>query len=100
MESRQLADELAHRLGALLPESLGEARAALEERFRSELRAALRSLDPVSREEFELQRALLLRTRARLEALEYALALRADDAKPGREASRPGGAFRTSACAR
>ncbi len=100
MESRQLADELAYRLGALLPDTLGEARAALEDRFRSELRAALRSLDPVSREEFELQRALLLRTRARLESLEYALALRADGATVGRETPQSGGSIRVSACSR
>ncbi len=79
MQDSQLAEDLARRLGALLPEPLGEARAVLQARFQAELRLGLRRLGQVTREEFELQRALLLRTRARLEALELALARRMEE---------------------
>lgn len=75
MQDSQLAEDLARRLGALLPAQLGEARISLQARFQAELRLGLRQQGQVTREEFELQRALLLRTRARLEALELELAL-------------------------
>lgn len=67
-------NELSRRLGALLPEGLGEARADLEKNFRAVLSAGLQKMDLVTREEFEVQRAVLLRTREKLEALEQRLA--------------------------
>ncbi len=82
MVNLQLADDLARRLGALLPSTLGDARGNLEKTFRAALQTGLQRLDLVTREEFEMQRALLLRTRARLEALEYAVAMRAAAGEP------------------
>lgn len=76
MMNLQLADDLAQRLGALLPPSLADARGDLEKTFRAALQVGLQRLELVTREEFEVQRALLVRTRARLEALEYAIAMR------------------------
>ena len=67
-------EELSQRLGALLPPSLGEARADLEKNFRAALQAGLQKLDLVTREEFEVQKKVLLRTREKLEALERQLA--------------------------
>jgi len=67
-------DELAQRLSALLPPGLGEARADVEKNFRSALQAGLGRLDLVTREEFDVQRAVLLRTREKLDALERAVA--------------------------
>jgi ubiquinone biosynthesis accessory factor UbiK len=67
-------DELAQRLGALLPPAVGEARADLEKNFRSALQAGLGRLDLVTREEFDVQRAVLLRTRQKLEDLERVVA--------------------------
>lgn len=69
-------DDLARRLSALLPPGLAEARTDLEQNFRAALQAGLQRLDLVTREEFEVQRAVLLRTREKLDALERALAAR------------------------
>ncbi len=74
MINLQLVDDLARRLGGLLPPGLSEARADLEQNFRAALQAGLQRLDLVTREEFEVQRAVLARTREKLEALERALA--------------------------
>jgi BMFP domain-containing protein YqiC len=73
IDNRALED-LSQRLGALLPPSLGEARADLEKNFRAALQAGLQKLDLVTREEFEVQKKVLLRTREKLEALERQLA--------------------------
>lgn len=67
-------DDLARRLGGLLPPSLREGREELQENFKSVLQAGLARLDLVTREEFEVQRAVLLKTREKLEALERAVA--------------------------
>jgi len=63
-------DELARRLSSLLPPGLDAARADLEKNFRAALQAGLGKLDLVTREEFEVQRAVLLRTRQKLDELE------------------------------
>ena len=67
-------EDLSQRLGALLPSSVGEAREDLTRNFRSALQAGLSRLDLVTREEFEVQRLVLRRTREKLEALEKRLA--------------------------
>jgi hypothetical protein len=46
----------------------------LEQNFRSVLRGGLEKLDLVTREEFEVQEAVLARTREKLEALEKRVA--------------------------
>ena len=46
----------------------------LEQNFRSVLRGGLEKLDLVTREEFEVQEAVLARTREKLEALEKKVA--------------------------
>jgi BMFP domain-containing protein YqiC len=63
-------DELARRLSDLVPPGMQEARADLEKNFRAALQAGLGRLDLVTREEFDVQRAVLLRTREKLDALE------------------------------
>lgn len=67
-------DDLARRLEGLLPPSLREGREELQENFKSVLQAGLGRLDLVTREEFEVQRAVLLKTREKLEALERSVA--------------------------
>ncbi len=67
-------DDLARKLSELVPPGLKDARADLEQNFRATLQAGLSRLDLVSREEFEVQRAVLLRTREKLDALEKQLA--------------------------
>ena len=63
-------DELARRLSSLVPPGLRESREELQQNFKSVLQAGLGKLDLVTREEFEVQRAVLARTRERLEAME------------------------------
>lgn len=81
-------DDLARRLGDLVPpgmrsESGEQLREELQQNFKSVLQGGLARLDLVTREEFDVQRAVLLRTREKLEALERAVAaLEAGDGTP------------------
>ncbi|MFY2762685.1 ubiquinone biosynthesis accessory factor UbiK [Arenimonas sp. MALMAid1274] len=77
-------DDLARKLSDLVPPGLKDARADLEQNFKATLQAGLGKLDLVTREEFEVQRAVLLRTREKLDALERTLTvLEARLAQPG-----------------
>ena len=67
-------DELARRLSSLVPPGLREGREDLQQNFKSVLQAGLGRLDLVTREEFDVQRAVLLRTREQLEALQRTVA--------------------------
>ena len=78
-------DDLARRLVDLVPpdlkearERLGassnEAREDLSANFKDALRSGLRRLDLVTREEFDMQRCVLLRTREMVESLEHRVA--------------------------
>ena len=66
-------EDLARRLAEAVPEGLRSVRKDLEENFQSVLKSGLGKLDLVTREEFEVQEAVLLRTREKLEALEERL---------------------------
>jgi hypothetical protein len=63
-------DDLARRLSSLVPPGMREGREELQQNFKAVLQAGLARLDLVTREEFEVQRAVLLRTREKLEALQ------------------------------
>ena len=67
-------DELARRLTELVPHGISEAKADLTDNFRDTLRAGMRKLDLVTRDEFDVQRCVLLRTREKVEALEARVA--------------------------
>jgi len=67
-------DDLARRLNDLVPPGLKDARADLEQNFKATLQAGLAKLDLVTREEFDVQRAVLLRTREKVEELERVVA--------------------------
>lgn len=69
IDLRQL-DELARRLSSLVPPGLREGRDELQQNFKAVLQSGLGKLDLVTREEFDVQRAVLLRTRERLEQLQ------------------------------
>jgi BMFP domain-containing protein YqiC len=66
-------EDLARRLAEAVPEGLRSVRKDLEENFQSVLKSGLGKLDLVTREEFEVQEAVLARTREKLEALEARL---------------------------
>lgn len=72
--SDESIENLARKLVDSVPEGLRSVREDLETNFRSVLRTSLGKLDLVTREEFEVQEAVLLRTREKLEALEQKLA--------------------------
>ena len=77
-------DDLARRLSELVPPGLRDARADIEQNMKATLQAGLAKLDLVTREEFEVQRAVLLRTREKIDALERAVQiLEARQATPG-----------------
>jgi hypothetical protein len=63
-------DRLAKRLADAIPEGLRSVRDDLEQNFRSVLDSGLARLDLVTREEFDVQQAVLARTRQKLDALE------------------------------
>ncbi|NYF36140.1 accessory factor UbiK family protein [Stenotrophomonas sp. JAI102] len=67
-------DDLARRLSDMVPPGLRQSREELQATFKTALQAGLGKLDLVTREEFDVQRAVLLRTREKLEALEKVVA--------------------------
>jgi ubiquinone biosynthesis accessory factor UbiK len=70
----QLLDDLARRLAGSVPESVAALRRDLEQNFKGVLAGGLARLDLVTREEFDVQSAVLKRTRAKLAALEKRIA--------------------------
>ena len=66
-------ESIARKLAEAVPEGLRSVREDLENNFRSVLRSSLSKLDLVPREEFEVQEAVLAKTRGKLEALEARL---------------------------
>ena len=66
-------DEIARRLLERVPPALRSMQADLETNFRAVLRERLSKLDLVSRDEFDAQARVLVRTRAQLDALEARL---------------------------
>ena len=71
--NEESVDDIASKLAEAVPEGLRAVRDDLEQNFRSVLRSSLNKLDLVTREEFEVQRAVLARTRDKLAALEAKL---------------------------
>lgn len=66
-------EDLARKLAEAVPEGLRSVQKDLEQNFRSVLRGGLSKLDLVTREEFDVQEAVLARTREKLEALDARL---------------------------
>jgi ubiquinone biosynthesis accessory factor UbiK len=67
-------DDIASKLTAAIPPSLNNFKEDMEKNFHAILQTALGKLDLVTREEFEVQKAVLAKTRSRLEALEQRVA--------------------------
>lgn len=68
MDTKKL-DELARKLAAMVPPAVRGVGDELERNFKAVLTATFAKLDLVTREEFELQQALLARTREKLDSL-------------------------------
>jgi BMFP domain-containing protein YqiC len=67
-------DDLARRLAEAVPPSLRSMGRDLQDNFKAVLQAQLSKLDLVSRQEFDVQAALLQRTQSKLADLESRLA--------------------------
>ena len=78
MIGEKVFDDISARMAAAMPASPVRD---VEKNVRALLRGALGRLDLVSREEFDIQVALLARTREKLEALEERVASLEADAK-------------------
>lgn len=63
-------DDMASKLAGVLPPALHTVKEDLEKTFKAILQSALGKMDLVTREEFEVQKLVLAKTRANLEALE------------------------------
>lgn len=74
IDPKQL-DELARRLADAVPPGVRQLQSDMERNLRASLQSVFTRMDLVTREEFDVQRAVLERTRSRLEALERQVAL-------------------------
>jgi ubiquinone biosynthesis accessory factor UbiK len=63
-------DDITSRLAGAIPPGLNNLKEDLEKTFQAILQSALGKLDLVTREEFEVQKMVLAKTRSKLEDLE------------------------------
>jgi len=63
-------EEMARQIGAVIPPKVREMADDVENKIKQVLQQKISQLDFVSREEFDAQTQVLLRTRAKLEQLE------------------------------
>lgn len=69
MQPKQI-DQLAEKIETLLPPGLKQVKQDFEQKLRTLLQQQLSEMDFVSREEFDIQRKVLIRTREKLDQLE------------------------------
>ncbi len=67
-------EDIATKLSGALPPGLSQIKDEMEKSFRAILQSALDKLDLVTREEFDVQKGVLAKTRSKLEALEKQVA--------------------------
>jgi hypothetical protein len=78
----KLLDDISRRLAENLPRGVQNLQDDLQRNLRTGVESALSKLNLVTREEFEIQQAVLLRTREKLKALEERVtALEAENAR-------------------
>jgi BMFP domain-containing protein YqiC len=73
MEQKNTFDDLAKKITSLLPGNVQQLQQDLESNIRALLQNSLSKMNLVTREEFDVQEALLQRTREKLEKLEKLL---------------------------
>ena len=74
MENKNTFDDLAKKITDLLPGNFQQIQQDLESNIKALLQSSLSKMNLVSREEFDIQSALLVRTREKLDLLEKQLA--------------------------
>ena len=70
----KLLDDLGKRFTEAMPAGLRQMQGDIEKNVRATMQSVFTKMDLVTREEFDVQQAVLARTRARLEALEQQVA--------------------------
>jgi len=70
MDNTNHMDDIVKKLGEFMPASLQNLQSDIKKNVQGGLESSLRKMNLVTREEFEIQTAVLLRTREKLEALE------------------------------
>lgn len=75
-------DDIANRLAGAIPPGFNHLKEDMEKNFHAILQSALAKLDLVTREEFEVQKLVLAKTRSKLEDLEKRVALMEQSATP------------------
>lgn len=73
MIDKDVLDDIGRKITSLLPEGSQQLQADIEANVRAVLQSSLAKLNLVTREEFDVQTALLERTRERLEQLQKRL---------------------------
>lgn len=74
MIDARIFDDMAKRMAGLLPPAAGELKKDFEQNARAMMQSTLSKMDLVSREDFDVQVALLQKTTQRLKELEARLA--------------------------
>ncbi|MCL4112810.1 UNVERIFIED_CONTAM: hypothetical protein GTU68_021828 [Idotea baltica] len=74
MNKTNQIEDLAKKLSSFMPDSVQNLQDDFEKNIRSGLESGLRKMNLIGREEFDVQNAVLLRTREKLEALEKTVA--------------------------
>ncbi len=66
----ETVEEITQKLAALVPQDVKDLRQEFQQNAKAVLIAGLRSMDLVTREEFDVQKAVLAKTRKKLSELE------------------------------
>ena len=74
MKTKNTFDDLAKKITGLLPGNFQQVQQDLESNIKALLQSSLSKMNLVTREEFDVQSALLARTREKLDQLEKQLA--------------------------
>ncbi len=73
MIKAEVVEDIVNKVEKFIPEDLKTMRKDFSQNMKSILTATLQKADLVTRDEFEVQKAVLAKTRAKLEALEKQL---------------------------
>ena len=74
MNEHNVFEQIARDITRLIPADLSNLRSELEQNIQEIVAARLAEMGLVTREEFEVQREVLMRTRAKLEEMNHRLA--------------------------
>lgn len=82
-------EDMAKQIGAVIPAKVRQAADDIESKIKIVLQQKLADLDVISREEFDVQRQVLARTREKMDALEQQLHALLAAQQPPKQPSTP-----------